>query len=98
MTRSSANEALVEFQRTPDAFSAVVTDLTMPHLSGVDLAWRLRAIRSNIPIVLMSGFGDILQQPENQTLRDVHVLAKPFTHDEFAHALRSAVELVCPPP
>ena len=43
------------FTAAPDAFDAVVTDLTMPGLSGWGLRQRLHAIRGDVPIVLVSG-------------------------------------------
>ena len=47
--------AAAPWQHQPDAFDIVVTDLTMPHWTGLDLARRILARRPDIPIVLTTG-------------------------------------------
>jgi len=48
--------ALREFHRDPDAFDAVVTDLSMPGMSGFDCARELLATRPELPILMTSGY------------------------------------------
>jgi two-component system cell cycle sensor histidine kinase/response regulator CckA len=53
---SSATAALQEFQQRPEAFDAVITDLSMPEMSGLKLAREMRKLRADIPILLTSGY------------------------------------------
>jgi len=53
---TDAAEALDTFTARPEAFDAVLTDLTMPQLSGLDIARRVQTARPGVPVVLMSGF------------------------------------------
>lgn len=70
--------ALKAFESDPAAYSIVVTDMTMPVISGVELAARIRTMRTDIPLVLLSGilpddgkshitFAEVLQKPVNLT-------------------------------
>lgn len=49
---------LAQFAKRPEQFGAVVVDWTMPRLDGIDVIERLRAVRADIPIVLMSGYSE----------------------------------------
>ena len=55
---TSSVEALALFSRTPRAFDLVITDVTMPELTGTELSKKLRSIRSDIPIILVTGFSE----------------------------------------
>lgn len=62
-TFSDPLEALTHFRATPEAFDVVVTDLSMPNMSGLDLTRALRAT-SSIPIVMVTGFADDADEAE----------------------------------
>ena len=49
-------EAVARLGRAPDAIDAVLLDMTMPEMSGADVFIRLREIRPDLPVVLMSGY------------------------------------------
>ena len=83
----NALEAIDHFRKHGDAVDAVVTDMSMPGMSGFDLARTLLAIRPALPVVLVSGF----LRPEDQAaatklgVRDL--LLETGTVDELAAAL-----------
>jgi signal transduction histidine kinase/ActR/RegA family two-component response regulator len=80
-------EALKVFAEAPDAFDVVVTDLSMPGLSGFQLSQQLRDIRGDVPVVMMSGY---LGPEEMATARRLGVrelLLKPVGMDDLARAL-----------
>jgi PAS domain S-box-containing protein len=60
-TFNSPQEALDCFRRAPFRFDLVITDLTMPVINGVDLASELHAVRPQLPIILMTGYGKDLE-------------------------------------
>jgi PAS domain S-box-containing protein len=79
--------AITEFRANPSRFAAVITDLSMPRISGFEVARQLRSIRPDIPIVLASGY---LRPEDEQQAADVgiqHVLLKPSTVDALARTL-----------
>jgi signal transduction histidine kinase len=71
-------EALAAFRTDPQAFDVVITDLTMPGMTGVDLARGIRTIRNDIPIILSSGYADEVPEETLKSLGIVEVLPKPF--------------------
>jgi len=50
-------EAIRRFGENPGQFQLVITDLTMPGMNGLELASQLRALRAEIPVILVSGIG-----------------------------------------
>jgi len=76
--------ALAAFRRTPEHFSAVISDLTMPGMTGVELARALLAIRPDLPLILTSG--NLNTDPTSHGV--LHTIRKPFDLDELASLLR----------
>jgi PAS domain S-box-containing protein len=79
--------ALAAFRARPDDFCTVVTDLTMPGMTGTELAGKILALRPGLPLILASGH--LNTETTQHGVR--HVIAKPFDIDEFARLLRSAL-------
>ena len=91
-----AREALEAFQARPDAYRAVVTDLTMPGMTGDTLAVEVRKLRPTLPVVLVTGHTQLVTE---ERLRDAGVstvLRKPLTVQELAAALDAALGVVRP--
>jgi signal transduction histidine kinase/ActR/RegA family two-component response regulator len=87
----SAAEALEAFEDRPAAVDVVITDLTMPGMSGLDVTARVRALRPDVPVVLLSGFfgdGELAQARE---LGVTAVVDKPLTVDTLAATLASCL-------
>jgi DNA-binding NtrC family response regulator len=53
---ADGEEALAAFLAAPDGFDLVVSDLTMPRLGGTELARRIKEVRPEMPVIIMSGF------------------------------------------
>jgi CheY-like chemotaxis protein len=87
-THDDPQLALREFTQRPQAFDLVVTDLTMPGMTGVELARSLLQIRAELPVLLASGYGGgfTVEQVRAMGLRDM--LSKPLT----PRALSAAVQ------
>jgi len=85
-------EAIECFAQAPQMFDAVLTDLTMPQLGGLELARRLRGMRPDVPVILMSGY---LLGVDNKELRAagvVQVVQKPFGIHALAEAVSQALD------
>jgi PAS domain S-box-containing protein len=86
--------ALEAFVMNPLDFDVVVTDLTMPHMKGTDLAGHLLVIRPSLPILLLSGLADTLDRDELEALGLRGFLAKPFLPAALADAVHRALHPV----
>ncbi len=83
-----ADEALNHFSNDPHAFAAVITDLTMPHMSGAELAQAIHELRPEVPIILTSGYSGAID--ENRAVRSgfAEILGKPFAMRALAESLQ----------
>ena len=57
---TNSEEALAAFRAAPERFDLVITDQTMPHLTGADLARALRGLRPDLPIILCTGYSQAM--------------------------------------
>src|SRR5438132_1331732 len=64
----SSEEALAAFCAAPERFDLVITDQTMPHLTGADLAQALRGLRPDIPIILCIGYSQTMTAEQAEQL------------------------------
>jgi PAS domain S-box-containing protein len=75
------------FAQEPDRYQAIVTDLTMPHLTGADLIQQIRSRGWLIPAVIITGYGGDTLNAKLGLLPRCLVLQKPFTGEDLARAL-----------
>ena len=88
---SQPAEALNAFRRNPYGWDAVLTDRTMPELSGEDLVREILAIRGDIPVVMATGFGDPDDEARVRALGVHELLYKPVIGQELAAAIGRAL-------
>jgi CheY-like chemotaxis protein len=74
-----------------DGFNAIVADVRMPNLTGLDLLAALRCARLETPVVLMTAFGDEEVRAEACSLGATAVLDKPFNLDELHATVQKAI-------
>jgi FixJ family two-component response regulator len=72
--------------------SCLVLDLTLPGLNGLDLQERIAAERSDMPIIFISGYGDVPKTVRAMKAGAVEFLTKPFNDDELLGVIRNAIE------
>jgi PAS domain S-box-containing protein len=84
---TNPQEAVAQFTVSPRQFDLVLTDLTMPGMTGVDLALHVLAVRPEIPVVLATGFGGAWTPENARRLGIREVLLKPIGQDELALTL-----------
>ncbi len=88
---SSGPEALEAIKADPRAFDVVLTDQTMPRMTGIDLVSEIRRLRPDQVVVLMTGFSSAVTADIQQALGIAEVLRKPFTKRELAGCLARAL-------
>jgi len=75
---TSSSEALQTFQDTPKGFDLLITDMTMPNMTGAVLSQRIHAIRSDIPIILCTGFSELIDGEKAKALGIQEYIMKPI--------------------
>lgn len=86
-TVSSSTEALSLFAENPHGFDLVITDQTMPSMTGVQLSSEMMVLRKDIPIILITGYSETLSPDDAKNLGIRIYLEKPFTRMEIAAAI-----------
>ena len=93
-TRTSSVEALELFRANPDAFDLVITDYTMPNMTGGELAKHILAIRPDMPIVLCTGFSEVFTEEKAKALGIGGYVMKPISINDLARICRSVLDQV----
>ncbi|MEN6438678.1 MAG: PAS domain S-box protein [Syntrophobacter sp.] len=85
--RYSSHDALQTFGAQPESFDLVISDLTMPHMTGIDLAKEILRIRADTPIILCTGFSESIDENRVRFLGLRGFLMKPVAMQDLATAV-----------
>ena len=91
-TERSAKKALDEFLKARD-FDMVITDLTMPMMSGLELIHEIRQKDKKIPIILCTGYGEIALKNTDEDSRSYTVVMKPVAVKDLTSLMRQLLDL-----
>ncbi len=91
-SRAGSVEALELFAADPEAFDLVITDLTMPNLTGDRLARELMAIKPTLPVIICSGFSERIGQEMAKAIGVKALLMKPIAIEELARKVRGVLD------
>ena len=91
-TRTSSIEALELFRMRADQFDLVITDMTMPHMTGEDLAKELISLRPTIPIILCTGFSTNMDEQKAMEIGIQGFISKPILKREMAETIRKVLD------
>ncbi|MBF0474435.1 MAG: PAS domain S-box protein, partial [Deltaproteobacteria bacterium] len=92
VTKLSSVEALSVFQAQPDQFDLVMTDYTMPQMTGVDLAREILRIRPDMPVILCTGFSEMISEEKAKALGILEFVMKPLNRSDTAQVIRRALD------
>lgn len=90
--RTSSVEALKAFQAKPNKFDAVITDQSMPNMTGVELAQEIINLRPDMPVILCTGFSETISEDKAAKLGIKKFLMKPLAIKDFSESLREVFE------
>ncbi|MBW1861664.1 MAG: PAS domain S-box protein [Deltaproteobacteria bacterium] len=90
--RTSSLDAFEAFCTQPDKFDLVITDQTMPNIAGTELAQKLTGIRPDIPIILCTGFSEVITEEEARAMGIRKYVMKPVVRSELARAIRQLLD------
>ena len=85
-------DALKTIRRQPEKYHLVISDLTMPDMTGLILSERLQQIRPEFPTIIMTGFGESLQEDILHHYGVHEVTGKPIIIRELAGVIRKVLD------
>ncbi len=85
--RQDSLDALETFRSQPEGFDLIITDQTMPQMTGADLAREILKIRSDVPIILCTGFSDIIDENRAKEIGIRGYLMKPVRIEDLARMI-----------
>ena len=91
-TRTSSIEALELFKAKADKFDLVVTDMTMPNMTGDKLAREMLKVKPGIPVILCSGYSARISQDQAQAMGLQAFVPKPILRREIAAIIRKVLQ------
>jgi nitrogen-specific signal transduction histidine kinase/ActR/RegA family two-component response regulator len=90
-SRTSSLEALSAFQNQPELYDLVITDQTMPGMTGIDLARRLLQLRPGLPIILSTGYGNALSEERVRAMGLAGFAMKPLVKKDIVTLIRQVL-------
>jgi PAS domain S-box-containing protein len=91
-TTTNPVEALELFHTDHDQFDLVITDMTMPHMTGEHLIKEILKIRPDMPIILCTGFSENMDKKRAKEIGACHYIEKPFNRSVLAGMVRTALD------
>jgi len=84
-------EALSLIEKNPGLFDLIITDMTMPHLTGLELAQKILALKVNLPIILCTGFSELINKEQAHAIGIRAYLTKPVSVRELAMTVHQII-------
>ena len=90
--RTSSSDALKAFKANPSAFDLVISDMTMPNMTGDQLSRELITVRPDIPVIICTGFSARIDQEKAEAIGVKGFLMKPVVRSEMAKMVRKVLD------
>lgn len=90
-SRCSSLETLEEFKANPDKYDLVITDMTMPNMTGIKLAAEIHKIKKTMPVILCTGFSNGINKNNFQSHGISSLIMKPIVRKEMANAIKNVL-------
>jgi phosphate/phosphite/phosphonate ABC transporter binding protein len=88
---TTSMEAWQLFKAHPDAFDLIITDMTMPQMSGLELAGKILEVRKDMPVILCTGYSELINEEKVKAMGICEYLMKPVSKNDLATAIRMAL-------
>ncbi|MBU0482727.1 MAG: DUF3365 domain-containing protein [Proteobacteria bacterium] len=89
---SGSLEALATFRANPDQFDLVITDQTMPKMTGEQLTRELLAVRPDLPVILCTGYSEQINEEAAKAAGASAFMIKPLEQHDLAHTVRELLD------
>lgn len=90
--QTSSLDALALFKEQPTAFDLVITDQTMPKMTGFEMAQKILNIREDIPIIICTGYSSLISEEQAISVGIKALAHKPMTKDNMALLVRRVLD------
>jgi CheY-like chemotaxis protein len=90
--RTDSLTAFETFRNQPDQFDVVITDQTMPGMTGTDLARKMMLIRPDIPIILCTGYSTVISEAKAKSMGIREFALKPLSRNDIATLIRKVLD------
>ena len=87
-----SREALDAFSSAPNDYDMVITDMTMPHMTGFELSKQILEIDTNIPIVLCTGYSELITKEKAKAIGIKAFITKPFLQEVLSRTIREVFD------
>ncbi len=91
-TFSDGNKAFSKFNESPDDYDLVITDMTMPGMTGEQFARKCIQVKPQIPIILCTGFSDLIDEEKAYQVGIRKFIMKPFLKSDFIKSVRDVLD------
>ncbi|MFP4163820.1 MAG: PAS domain S-box protein [Chitinispirillaceae bacterium] len=91
VTFTNSKKALDYFSQYPDTFDLVITDQTMPNITGLELSRKIKEVRPSIPVIIATGYSKVVDEKKALAAGLDGYIRKPFHRSEIAHKIRSVL-------
>ncbi|MBU0943166.1 MAG: cache domain-containing protein [Proteobacteria bacterium] len=89
---TNSEEALQAFVNAPESFDLLITDLTMPGLTGIQLATEIMQLRAELPVILCSGFSETMSGNKAKSVGIREYVMKPMIKKDLAQIIRKVMD------
>ncbi len=94
---NKSDYALNEFRKSPEKYDLIISDMTMPEMNGDELAQKMIKIRSDIPIVICTGYNPKIDEKTAKNIGLKALIFKPLTFQKLATTVRAVLDQQKPP-
>ena len=91
-TRNDPDEVFKVFKNNPKGFDLVITDMTMPHMTGIDLTRKIKDIRPDLPVILCTGYSELIDENKALEYGISRFIMKPLTMYNIAETVREVLD------
>lgn len=92
VTRTDSAKALETFQANPQRFDLVISDMTMPKITGLQLAREIQRLNPKVPVIICSGYNEQLEELDLKAEGIHAVLRKPLSLNDMAQVIRTVLD------
>ncbi len=85
-------EACDQFNKQPDVWDILITDIVMPHMDGVAASKEMRLLRPDLPVIYATGYDQSLVTEETHKMKNTILISKPFNPDDLDRLISSLVK------
>ena len=84
-------DAIKTIQEKPDYFDLVITDMTMPHMTGIELFEKIKKIQSELPVIICTGHSSIIDESQAKKIGIDAFIMKPISRNKLAKCIRKVL-------